>query len=304
MRQFLIFSAIIVLFAACKDEAPGKLEDAFVLSLEKNDFDLLKNFLPDRAFYKSQIAKGTESDAEIKDIVAQKNDELMVAWQNALYNVAAKKIDLSKVMIKEVIYHDPFLKDTVSEAMTINYEYKGSTWDDIQFIVSRKTGKTILLGVPTATRAFSMIDRDRRASQEARTWIELAKPEFKKRIGGLADSLIAAVRSNNLEKFGRHLLYRGGDERKQWRTALNMSDSMERRQATEFMRRLKANLDNCDQYQTGNVVTNRQPGGLLITWPLDCSNAIITLSFMDINGELLLGETSMEVKPGHANQAP
>jgi hypothetical protein len=294
MRQLLSLLPIILLLTACTEQPPKNLEEAFLLSLEKNDFDIMKNFLPDNQFYVSQVSKGNESGAAIKEIVARKNEELSVAWQNTIYNLATKKIDLSKVMIKEVIFHDPFPNDTISEAMTVNYEYKGSTWDDIQFIVSRRTGKTILLSIPYPTRAFSMRDKELRATNEAKTWVELSKPEFKQDVNELSVKLIAAAKSNNLDEFGKYLLYRGDNELKKWKTPLNIHDSLERKQASELMGRVSRNMEHCDTYQTGNIVTKRDAEGVRITWPMNCGGKIITLSYLRINGKLLLADTDIE----------
>jgi hypothetical protein len=296
MRQLLFFLLILLLLTRCTDQQPKKLEEAFLLSVGKNDFDLLKSFLPDRDFYVSQVSKGNESDDEIKEIVARKNEELSVAWQNTIYNVVTKKIDLSKVMIKEVVYHDPFPNDSISEAMTVNYEYKGSTWDDIQFIVSRKTGKTILLSIPYPTRAFSMYDKDLRATNEARIWLEIGGPEFKKNLNELTMKMIAAAKSNNPDEFGQYLLYRGDDEKRKWKTPLNMHDSLDRQYAIDLMKRVHDNMKQCDAYQTGNIITKRETEGVWLTWPMNCGNKIVTLSFMKVNGKLLLVDTDIEYR--------
>lgn len=300
MRQLLFIAWIIVLLTACNDQQPKNLEEAFLLSIEKNDFNLLKSFLPDKDFYISQVSKGNESDEEIGKIVARKNEELSVAWQNTIYNVATKKIDLAKVMIKEVVFHDPFPDDTISEAMTVSYEYKGSTWDDIQFIVSRNTGKTILLSIPNPTRAFSMRDKDLRATNEAKTWIEISRPEFKKSVNELSVKLITAAKANNLEEFGQYLLYQGENEQLRWKTRPNLQDSSDRKQALELMHRVQRNMEQCDNYQTGNIITNREAEGVWITWPMNCGNKIITLSYMRVDDKLLLGDTDIEVK--HVSQ--
>lgn len=301
MRQLLLLFAITVFFTACKEEKPPKtLEAAFLLSLEKNDFNVLKSFLPDKEFYISQISRGNETPEQVDAIVAKKIEDLTVAWQNAIYNVAAKKIDLSKVMVKEVIFHDPFPGDTVSEAMTVDYEYKGSTWDDIQFVVSRKTEKTILLNIPNPARAFSMFDRELRATNEARAWIEIGKPEFKKTVEELSNKIIAAARANNINEFGQYLLNRGDNELKRWRIPLNMNDSLERKQAQEIMQRLNRNMEHCDTFQTGNIVTNRESEGLWIVWPMNCGSKVVTMSYLRIGDRLLLGETDInENKSSH-----
>lgn len=293
----LLFLLPALLFISCNDSTPTKLEDAFILSLQKNNFDLLKNHLPDKAFYKSlgdKVPQG--NDEEIKKAIDTKNEEIKTAWQNTYFNAAEKKIDLNKVVVKEVFYHDPFPNDETNEAMTVNYEYKGKVWDDIQFIISRKTGKILLLAIPNPTRAFSMMDTELRATNEAKAWIEMNKPQFKKDIEEISNKIVAAVKANNLDEFGQYLVYRGQDESKLWRTAANMGDSSERRQATQLMQRVSRNLENCNNYKTGNFVTNRESEGVWITWPLDCGDKIVTLHYLRVNGKLMLGDTDVEAK--------
>jgi hypothetical protein len=297
MRQLLLSAIILLLFNACSNDQPKKLEEAFILSIQKNDFNVLKSFMPDKAFYNSLGDKMPKrTDKEIEEFLNESNERTKQAWQNTIFNAAQKKIDLNKIMIKDVIYHDPFPDDETNEGMIVNYEYKGNVWDDIQFIVSRKTGRTILLEIPYPTRAFSMQDRDLRATNEAKAWIEMSKPEFKKEIEELSAKLIAAAKANKLDEFSQHLVYRGDDENRRWKTALNVNDSLERRQAAELMQSVSRNMEACDNYKTGNIVTERESAGVWIVWPMDCGNKIVTFAYLRINGKLLLGDTDADSK--------
>jgi len=297
MRRLLVPAIAVLLFISCNDSSPKKLESAFILSMQKNDFNVLKDFLPDRKFYDVISGKMPKrTDKEINEFLNESNERIKQAWQNTIYNAAEKKIDLNKVVIKETIYYDPFPNDDVSEGMIINYEYKGSVWDDIQFIVSRKTGKTILLEIPNPTRAFSMQEKELRATNEAKAWIEMSKPEFKKEIEDLSNKMIASAKANNLDEFGKHLIYQGNDPGKEWRSAANMNDPAEKEHAQQFMERLNRVLQTCNNFKTGNFVTNRESEGVWITWPLDCGDKIITLAYLRINGKLLLGDTDVEQK--------
>ena len=297
MRRLLFSFIVLIFLSGCSSQQPNKLEDAFILSLKKNDFKILNDFLPDKKFYDAvsqKMPKRTEK--EIEDFLMASHERIKQAWQNTFYTVAEKKIDLDKVVIKEVFYHDPFPDDETNEAMIVDYEYKGSTWDDIQFIVSRKTGKIILLEIPNPTRSFSMRDKELRATNEARTWIEMNKPEFKKSIEEVSNKLIAAVKTNNLDEFGKYLIYRGADGNRLWRSPVNMNDSMDRKMAAQFMERVTRNLQSCENYKTGNFVTNRESEGLWITWPLDCGDRIVSLHYLRVDGRLLLGDTDVEEK--------
>jgi hypothetical protein len=297
MRRLLTSAIAGLLFISCNNSSPKKLESAFILSMQKNDFNVLKDFLPDRKFYDVISGKMPKrTDKEINEFLNESNERIKQAWQNTIYNAAEKKIDLNKVVIKETIYYDPFPNDDVSEAMIINYEYKGSMWDDIQFIVSRKTGKTILLEIPNPTRAFSMQEKELRATNEAKVWIEISKPEFKKEIEDLSTKMIASAKANYLDEFGKHLIYQGNDPNKEWRSPANMNDSTEKEHARRFMERLNRVLQTCSNFKTGNFVTNRKSEGVWITWPLDCGDKIITLAYLRINGKLLLGDMDVEQK--------
>jgi len=297
MYRLLVPAIVVLFFISCNESFPKKLESAFILSMQKNDFNVLKDFLPDRKFYDIVSEKMPKrTDKEIEEFLKESNERIKQAWQNTIYNAAEKKIDLNKVVIKETIYYDPFPNDDMSEAMIINYEYKGNIWDDIQFIVSRKTGKTILLEIPNPTRAFSMQEKELRATNEARAWIEMSKPEFKKEIGELSNKLIAAAKANDLDEFGKHLVYQGNDLTKEWRVAANLNDPTEKEHAKQFMEQLNKIVQTCPNFTTGNFVTNRESEGVWITWPLDCGDKIITLAYLRINGKLLLGDTDVEQK--------
>lgn len=297
MRHFFLAAIILFFLNACNENSPKKLEEAFILSMQKNDFNVLKDFMPDREFYNVVSEKMPKrEEKEIQKFLDESAERTKQAWQNTIFNAAQNKIDLNKVVIRDVIFHDPFPDDETSEGMIINYEYKGKTWDDIQFIVSRKTGKTILLEIPNPTRAFSMTDTELRATNEAKTWVEMSKPEFKKEIQDLSEKILAAAKTNNLNEFGQHLVYRGEDENKRWKTQLNINDSLERLQAADLMQSINRYMEGCANYKTGNVVTNRESEGVWITWPMDCGSRIVTLSYLRINGKLLLGDTDAESK--------
>jgi hypothetical protein len=139
-----------------------------------------------------------------------------------------------------------------------------------------------------------MQDKELRATNEAKAWIELSKPAFKKDLEDLSNKLVTAAKANDLDEFGMHLVYRGADENKLWRSPVNMNDATERQLAAQLMQRLNKNLANCNNYKTGNFVTNRDLEGLWITWPLDCGDRIVTLHYLRINDKLLLGDTDVE----------
>jgi hypothetical protein len=296
MRQFFLAAFVILLFSSCNDSAPKKLEDAFILSLQKNNFNLLKKFLPNVAYYKSLGDKMPfQKNEEIRKFIDESNQRIKDAWLNTIFNAAEKKIELNKVSIKEVFYYDPFKRDDASEAMVINYEYKGKVWDDIQFIIGHNSGKTYLLTIPNPTRAFSMADPELRATNEAKAWIETQKPDFKKNISEMTRQIITDVKKNDLESFGKQIVYRGDDESRIWRSSVNMGNSLEKQQAGDFMKEVSRHIENCTNYETGEVLTERGSEGLWIRLPIKCGDRVILFGYLRVNNKLMLGDTDSEI---------
>src|SRR4026209_1417231 len=116
MRQLLVSISVFLSCISCNNSAPKKLEESFILSLQKNDFSILKNFLPDVAYYKSLGDKMPfQKNEEIRKFIDESNQRIKDAWLNTFFNAAEKKIELNKVSIREVFYYDPFKRDEASE---------------------------------------------------------------------------------------------------------------------------------------------------------------------------------------------
>lgn len=295
MRKFISLSVIIVLLAGCGNKNNMPFEQVFIRSLQENNFDLLKNNLPDKEFYKSLGDKmPARSDAEIQKFLEESNDKLKVAWQNTIFNATQKKIDFKKLKLKEVFYYDPFRRDQQSEALVVNYEYDNKVWDDLQFIVSRYKGKTYLLGIPNPTRALSMSDTECRATNEAKAFLEMEKPDFKNNLEALAGRLIKLAKENKLDAFGENLVYGGSDEMRKWRSPMNMNDSLERILANDFIQKVNQYFEGCSDYQVGEIKTERQSEGVWIVLPFKCSTKIISFAFLRVNDKLLLGDLGSE----------
>lgn len=295
MRLLIYGIFVLVVLNGCSSRYPKKLEEAFLLSLQKNDFAILNKFLPDKEFYTSLGDKMPKrNEEEISRFLNESNERVKEAWQNTLFNVLQKKMDLSKVKINEVIYYDPFPKDASSEAMLVNYEYDGRDWDDIQFIVGRYKGRVYLLGIPNPTRAFSMADPELRATNEARAWLEIKKTSFRKTVENLSAKLMKAARENDLNTFGWQLVYRGEDESRKWRSAVNLNDSLEKQQARDLMQRVSHSLEGCDSYLAGEIRTERESEGLWIIMPFKCGSKIVSFAYLRIHDQLLLGDVGVD----------
>lgn len=291
MRHFIILCLSAFLFVACSNKKAGTLEEAFLMSMQKNDFEILRPYLPDITFYKSLGNKmPARTDVEIKKYLEESNEQVRVAWENTRYNTVENKIDLNKVKLGEVLYYDPFIHDEESEAMIITYTYNNQTWDDLQFIVNRDKDKIYLLAIPNPTRAFSLADPSLKASNDAKTHLALQKPEFKKSLEEQVNKIVSAARENNVVEFGSNLLYRGNDEKRLWVSALNVNDTLEKQEAANFMARVRSSMEGCTTYRTGDVNLESGDEGLWIILPVQCENKIVQFAFLKLGDKTLLGD--------------
>ena len=297
MRRIIIFLCLVYLVVACNNKDKSlSFEQAFLKSLQKNNYDLLKDYLPDIAFYKSLGDKMEKrTDEEIKQYLDEKNEKIKVAWDNTLFNVIKRKIDLNKIKIKEVVYYYPFKKNKISEAMIISYEYENRTWDDLDFIVNRNNGKTVLLGIPNIITTLSMSDPELRSTNEAKTFLEIENPDFKAKLQKLTDSLVLLARGKKLNEFGGHLVYRGNDIKRKWRSPINISDSSDRMEAEKFMQRVSTDMDGCTSYSTGEIDTQKEIEGQWVALPLNCGTKTIIFAYLKINNQLMLGDIKVDV---------
>ena len=297
MRRIIVFLSLVFLIAACNNKEHSlSFEEAFLKSLQKNNYDLLKDYLPDIAFYKSLGDKMEKrTDEKIKQFLNEKNEKIKVSWDNTLFNVVKRKIDISKIKIKEIVYYYPFKKNKISEAMVISYEYENRTWDDLDFIVNRTNGKTVLLGIPNITTTLSMSDPELRSTNEAKTFLEIENPEFKTKLQKITDSLVLLARGKKLNEFGRHLVYRGTDLKRKWRSPINMSDTADSREAEKFMQRVIIDIEGCATYNAGEIDTQKEIEGQWVVLPLNCGDKTIIFAYLKINNQLMLGDIKVDV---------
>ncbi len=297
MKPSRFLFILLVFLAACGGEQKPTLDQAILSSLQKNDFNELNDFLPDLAFYKSLGEDMPyKTDSEINKFLQESNDLLKQDWVKMKEVADSRKIDLSKVKIREAIYFDPLIEDTISEALLLNYDYEGNIWDDLSFIIARSSDRIFLLSIPNTGRVFSMTDPDLNETRNARLVIRSQQPEFKKEMEDLAARVVQLAKQDNDAEFGKILVYQGEDENRKWKSALNLSNADELGYASGTRKGLKDALEECAGYETGPVLTSDESEGVWYVLPLQCENKFIYLAFLNVDDQFLLGDVRMEEK--------
>jgi hypothetical protein len=63
-----------------------------------------------------------------------------------------------------------------------------------------------------------------------------------------------------------------------------------------MMKRVNRDIENCDNFKAGKMLTEKESEGTWIIWQIECGKKIVSLAYLRINGKLLLGDTDMETK--------
>ncbi len=296
MRKYILFVATSFLLFACNTEKrEANLPNNFLESLSKENFDLLKSYLPTVEFYKSLGTSMRErSDSDIVKFLDRSNERLKENWEKIRNRLQSANVDPDEIDVKETIVYSPF-KEKRNQMMVVVYEYKNKTADDMLFSVSEWNGKTFLLEIPNSESFLSMEDTALRNSSEAKLSIEMNKPEFKKSVQDKVEKLISYAKENKVKEFTENIVYRGEDESRRWRSAMNMNDTAEAERVTDFMKEVNFYIQNCPDRTFNEIRTESESEGTWIVMPVGCSTSIVYFAFLRVNGELLLGDIDIEM---------
>lgn len=297
MRSPVIYFIGLTLFiTSCGNKKTASdMEHAFIQSLKDGEFKILEPYFATREVYRSVATDSTsKSGLEVDSFLSQSNQRLKDSWDKILATVKRKNIDPGKVVIKETFLFDPFGKGKV-QAMVVVYEYEGKTWDDLTIIVKQNDQKISLLEIPNPTDVFSFRDTSLRNVAYAKARMELAKPEFQLTLKDQVKQMIKWAKEDNLKEFSALVVYRGNDENRSWKSAVNMSDSVESELATGRLNKVKSIMKDCNGHEFGKIIGERESEGFWIIQLVNCGNKMVYFSFLKIKGKLLLGDIDTEV---------
>jgi len=292
-----IFSQLISL--ATYGQQPGmELTEVLLKSFKTENFKLLDPYLLDEAIARKMAPSelGKRSSGEIKKLLTDSKARLQEGWKMIAGNVKEHQIDLSALKIAEVILYHPIPGKDMT-GLIAAYEYKGKKYEDFQLIVGVVEGKTYLLEFPMTTRMLTLHENGRSELEEAKQAIRLADPEMNSQLQERVKQLIIAVQSENTSGFGKLCLYRGDDEVKKWKEAANTDSESDMVWPIETMGKLKKQLTSCEGQIFSKFFSETESEGTWIVQPLQCTGGkTINFAFLEINGELLLGDVDIEMK--------
>jgi len=235
------------------------------------------------------------SDAEIDSFLSRNNQKLEKDWQQINATIKEKIIDPEKIVIKEKIVYNPYRQSSM-QAMIIVYEYNGKTWDDLTMLIHQKNDTTYLLDIPNPTRVFAFSDTSLRESTQAKSAIELKKPEFQQTIQKHVTQMIDWAKNDNLNEFVNYIIYNGEDKDRSWKSAVNIQNEEEKKQATDIMKRVKKVTGDYEVMTFDTIQAERESEGYWIVQPVKCGKKIIQFAFLKIKNPFLMGNIDVETK--------
>lgn len=254
----------------------------------------MEKYLPTKEFYKS-LGKhvSQKSDAEIDSFLSRNKVRLIENWAKISEHIKKEGIDPTTITKKETIVYNPY-SQSVMQAMVIVYEYKGKIYDDVGIIVKEQKDKTFLLEIPNPLRAFAMTDTSLANSSQAKVALELAKPEFERSLQRQVQNLAGFASNGSRAEFGAFVIYHGEDENRNWKSPVNMSDSVESKMSTALMLEVKQAMSDCSNYSFDKIKSEKESEGYWIVQPIKCGQKIIRFAFLKVRDKLLLGDIDVE----------
>jgi hypothetical protein len=299
MYRILLFVFCSGLITACSNSAPNpnsSLSEIFIQSLKENKFELLESSLADKNVYKAVASNKEATDSFVNDFLVKNKEKIKEGWDKIAATAKEKKIDFSKLKIKDWLVYQPFKdKEKDIKGAVLVYEYDGKTWDDLMFIVGMVNGKTHLLEIPNPTRAFSFSDTALRNISDAKLYTELADSTYKDKVQYRVKELIGYAKENKIELVTANAVYSGDDQNRRWKSAMNPSDVKEFEKGSELVKDINSIFQRCNTSAVfDQLVYERESEGVWVVQKMKCGNMIINFAFLKIGGKLLLGEVNAE----------
>ncbi|MBK6938034.1 MAG: hypothetical protein IPH18_14995 [Chitinophagaceae bacterium] len=286
---------LFILVVSCKQKkTPVNLEEAFLQSVKDADFNLLKKYLPDAAFYKS-LGKDVKArtDAEIDSFLKASSDKLKGNWETIRKNMASKNADAGKIQLHDAVIFSPY-SQSVMQGMVLVYGYEGKEYDDITLMVKKQGEKTYLLEITNPLAALQMKDTSLASSSQAKAANELQTPAFTELVKKKVEELLSYASENNVQLFGNSVIYRGNDDARSWKAAINMNNAEEKIIAEGLFKEVKSVMTDCSGFTFGTVAGEKESEGYWIVQPVVCGKKIVRFAFLKVKDKLLLGDFDVE----------
>jgi hypothetical protein len=277
---------------------PGfDLANAVVKSFANNDFEILKPYLLNENNIIKAFPKEFKnlSKNEIKKNLSSSHEKVVNTWETIKEYMVENGVDPGKVEVKDVVIY-PIIPGKEMLGLIAKYEYEGNIHEDFKLIIAQVDGQTFLLDFPSSTRTITLHTSTRSEFDEAKGKTSIGVYEsYEGKLKERVDVLLSTLSVEDPSMFGNFCVYRGEDLSRKWNDRINTYNQDEMQYAVSWKMKLNKALVNCPDYSYEKYLTESESEGTWIVQPLLCPNgSIIYFAFLEIGGELLLGDVDIE----------
>ena len=297
MEHRMLTLILLMIFAFGTNAQPGyDLARAVVESLVKKDFKVLEPFLLDETTVVKAFPKDFEGVApeESRKRLDMAYSRVVDTWEMILEKMDDNGIDPKSVVIREVVI-SPIIPGKDMLGLIAQYEYEGILYEDFKLIVAKVDEEHYLLEMPSSTRTLTLHVSDRSELAEAKLKLSNPIENMPERLEERVNELLSLIQEEDPAMFGKCCVYRGDDETRRWKDRVNTDVEEEMQFAVSWQKKLIKLLIPCMEYTFDTYLSERESEGTWLVQPLKCGDGtVIYFAFLEINGELLLGDIDIE----------
>ncbi len=270
-----------------------KLANAFVQSVDKNNFQLLKPYLVTvnvaKTYFGLEFTK--MSISKQKERIVKLNNELQKKWTKVVANAKQKKIDFNRLQLKQVL--QTIIEENIFlNFLLVTYNYNNYEWDDLTLIVNKAGTAKYLIDIPSNTSIF-LLDESKRGKN-----IQNLQQERDKKDPKIKEQLIAAVQNikdliatNKFSQIYSYIAYTGREDmQNRWKRTVDPAKPGDTDEADRFIEKLKATFTICDKPVYGKFRIEKESEGVWYVITTICGTKKIEMAFLKINDAFVLGD--------------
>ena len=273
-----------------------KFAAAFVQSVAKNNFQLLKPYLLTSGIAQKYFGKEFTKMPTSKQIerIKKINTDLQKKWTKVVANAKANKIDFSRLLIKQFLYMPPeeISEERSFDFLLITYEYENMEWDDLIFIVNKNGTSKYILELPLNTNMFAL-NKERRGKNINDIQLAMDKndPKIKEYLKDAIENLKKFAEQEDATQLYNYMAYTGEkDKDNRWKRIADASKP-EDVESTKMLRtKLKSELANCPAITYENVRIEKESEGVWYVITAICGTKKTEYAFLKINNAFVLGD--------------
>ncbi|UEG51214.1 hypothetical protein LK994_06975 [Ferruginibacter lapsinanis] len=288
--KLIPFLLLLCLQTIAQDER--KLAETFILSLTKNNYNLLAPHIATPDIINNALYAGKANKAKLTKDFTVYTTKLKTAWPQYIVNAKTEGINLSKIEILNVSA-EVINKEANMHGLNIMYKH-ADRFGMIGMIYFPYNKKAYLLDLPNPLSAFTSKDSFSIATNLQYNQ-DKNDPLIEAVIQEELNMLFGYVKDINITAFTSHTVHRDDDPSKNWKIAGDPANKYDSLQAGATMGKIHLILEGCPDKKFESFKIEKESEGVWYVYSYQCLDGkIIHFAFLKIQGKYLLGDINVE----------